>query len=121
MRAALLASLALCLLVLGVILLSSVGTARLEGYLDALPAEDTAPAAGAAALDELLCRTDREMGLLNAIFHHTRVDELGNALCRALAAARSDDTTEYRILLGEVERILLAMRRDLCLVPFDLW
>lgn len=120
MRAFLTALLILGLLIGGVILLSEVGIRRLDSYLDALPhAED--PVAEEADLAALKERIEKELGLLNAILHHTQVDSLTAALARAVAAAESRDAVEYRILTGEVRQILTDMKRDLLPILSDIW
>lgn len=109
-----------CLLIGGVILLSHSAIGRLDGYLAALPSGDD-PTAEEGAVRALAKRISGELGLLNAVFHHSQVDSLLAALARAVAAAESRDGVEYRILTYEVRRILTDMRLDLTPLLSDIW
>ncbi len=114
MKAFIAALVTISLLVLGAVLLTAAGIATLDGYLDALPAEDAAPHEAARVLEELEWRVGEEDRLLLcSLCHHEKIDALAGAVRRAEAAARADDEAEYRILRGELESLLEDMKRDL--------
>ena len=102
------------LLVGGVILSTEAGTARLDEYLAALPAEESEPREAARPLGELLGRVSEEDRLLLcSLYHHEKIDTLTSAVRRAEAAASAGDSAEYRILRGELASLIEDMKRDL--------
>ena len=108
------------LLLLGVVLLSEGGIARIEDYLDALPPEEAPPEEAAPALEALEKRVRGDLFFLNTIFSHTRTDALELAVAGALAAAGSGDEVELAIKRAELESLLLDMHRDLTPNPVDM-
>ena len=114
MKAFVAALMILALLIGGVVLSTAAGIGRIDGYLAALPSEegDLGEAAETlAAFGEQVSEEDRL--LLCSLYHHEKIDTLASAVRRAEAAARAEDTAEYRILRGELESLLEDMKRDL--------
>lgn len=108
------------LLLLGVVLLSETGIAKIEGYLADLPDEEAPPEEIAPALEALEERVKEDLFLLNTIFSHTRTDALELAVAGAIAAAESGDEVELAIKRAELLSLLLDMHRDLTPHPADM-
>lgn len=111
MKAFLIAVLILCLLPIGIVLLSKRGADTVGDYLAAMPSAEAEDAEG--ALGELAERIEEDRLLLHALFSHERADELASCTARAMAAARQKDGVELAILLAELRSLLLGMQRDL--------
>ena len=113
MKAFLLAVTVILLLVGAVILVSSLGIARIDAYREALPEEEAPLPVAAEALESLGERVKDEVHLVNLVFPHDRIDTLNAAIARTAAAARAEDRVEYRIHLAELKSFLYDMKRDL--------
>lgn len=111
---------AVVLLVTGVILLSHIGIARMDDYLSSLPEEELSLTEAEASLTALGERIENDLLLLNTILPHDRVDDLREAVARALAAAEGGDEAEYRILRGELHSLLINLQCDLTPRPSDI-
>lgn len=101
-------------LISAVVILSSMGNARIFEYKDSIPTENAPLSDAAEALSVLTKRLDDERLLLVLLFSHERCDELKNAAARCAAAARAEEFPEYAILRAELLGLLEDMARDLC-------
>lgn len=100
-------------LVSSVIILSSMGSARISEYKNSIPAEDAGLTEAEEALSTLSAQIEDERLLLALLFSHERCDELESAIARCAAAAHAEEFPEYAILRAELIGLIEAMERDL--------